>query len=88
MSAPLLAIAPVLAWRPFIDPIDAHTWWYVLIIPLAFFICVAYKGVRAKDLHRYWVQVLIMTAQVVLGMIALAVISFLLVEVFVKWATK
>lgn len=81
-------LSPVLAWRPFVDPIDAHRWWYLLIIPLSFFICVAYKGVRAKDLHRFWLQVLFMTLQVVLGMIALAVVSFLLVEVFVKIASR
>ena len=31
-----------LAWRPFIDPIDAHGWWFLLIFLVALLFIVAW----------------------------------------------
>jgi hypothetical protein len=73
-----------LAWRPFLDPIDAHRWWYLLLIPLALGVSMAYKAVRTQNLRRYPIEVVIMTGQVVLGMIALAAASYILVELFAR----
>lgn len=75
--------APVLAWRPFLDPLPLHGTWWVTIIPLALFICMAYKAVRVIDLAHYWRQVFIMTAQTVAGMFGLAALVYLLIEVAV-----
>lgn len=69
-----------LAWRPFLDPIDAHGVWWALLFPLAFFISIAYKGVRIGDLSVYWKQVALMTVQIILGMIAIGVGSLLFIE--------
>lgn len=69
-----------LAWRPFLDPIDAHGVWWALLFPLAFFISIAYKGVRVGDLSFYWKQVAMMTAQIIIGMFSLGFVSFLFIE--------
>ena len=73
-----------LASIPFIDPISAfnvgfEAWWYFTLVPLAFFLSMAYKGVRVKTMDRYWSQVAIMTTQVVLGILGLGVLMLLAV---------
>lgn len=77
----------VLAWRPFLDPVDAHRWWFVLLIPVALGVALGYKAVRTTDLKRYVPEVLTMTVQIVLGMVGLAAASFVLVEVYARWMT-
>jgi hypothetical protein len=73
----------LLAWIPFLEPINwFHQWWYLLLIPLAFGIAVTYKAVRLPSLHRYWTQVMIMSVQIIVGVVALGV----LVAVFVQFA--
>jgi hypothetical protein len=80
----LLTLATAGPWRPFVDPINAHSFWYLLLIPISFFIAVAYKAVRVKTLVGYWPAVVVMTVQIILGMIALAVAFYLLVQVYPK----
>jgi hypothetical protein len=67
-------------WRPFLDPVIIHDAWYLLIIPMAFFMSMAYKAVRCHDMRRYWRAVIAMTIQVVLGMIALGAGFWMLIE--------
>ncbi|MCI0674362.1 MAG: hypothetical protein L0Y42_01145 [Phycisphaerales bacterium] len=75
---------PVLAYIPFIHPINLfHDWWYLLLIPLAFGISVIYKALRLPKLDGFWQQVGVMTAQIVLAMIALAVFLLLIVVVVI-----
>lgn len=69
-----------LAWVPFRDPMPVYNWWYFLLIPLALGISLVYKALRVHDLRSLWVQTLVMTLQVVLGMVALAIVLVLLVE--------
>jgi hypothetical protein len=83
------APAPVLPpWRPFIDPLPASVmrYWFIFLPLLSLLISVVYKAVRIPDLKSYLVQVLYMTTQIVLGMVALAVASYLLVEVYLAAA--
>jgi hypothetical protein len=81
----LLAVAQASprGYTPFVDPLDLHDYWWFTIMPLAFGISLAYKSVRLHDLSRVWPQTFLMTAQVVAGMIGLAVAAFLIVEVIV-----
>ncbi|MFN7374801.1 MAG: hypothetical protein ACK54T_05495 [bacterium] len=72
------------SYRPFIDALSMHGTWYIWIVPMAFFIAVAYKAVRSKKLDHYWREVVVMTIQTLLGMAALAAALWLLAEVFVK----
>ncbi|MBY0308318.1 MAG: hypothetical protein K2Q09_06220 [Phycisphaerales bacterium] len=83
MNWPLTLASPG-PWRPFLDPLVIDSFWYLLIIPIAFFIAVGYKAVRVKTLKGFWTAVLVMTVQTVLGMIALAVAFYLLVQVWPK----
>jgi hypothetical protein len=75
----------VLAWRPFLDPLNVHDIWWAFLVPLSFGISVVYKAVRMHSLEGYWKQVAIMTVQIVLCMIALGLASFLLIMVYVKY---
>jgi hypothetical protein len=72
--------ATLSVWRPFIDPIDAHRTWFMLLIPMAFFISMVYKAVRLPDLASYWRQVIVMTVQIILGIIALGAGIFLFIQ--------
>ncbi|TVQ62165.1 MAG: hypothetical protein EA378_06815 [Phycisphaerales bacterium] len=73
-------------YRPFIDPVDVwipwiHDAWVFLLIPLAFGISVVYRAIRVEDMRDFWPSVLKMTAQVVLGIIALALAGYIFVLV-------
>ena len=59
--------------------------WYLLLPVMAFLVSVVYKAVRLTDLKGYARQVVIMTVQTVVGMVALALASYLLIEVYVGW---
>jgi len=71
----------VIAYTPFIDPLDLHDEWFLLLLPLALFISIAYKAVRQPDLKGYWSSVLVMTTQIVAGMVALGGAFY----VFIEW---
>jgi hypothetical protein len=70
----------MLAYTPFIDPIEAHSWWYLLILPCALFTSIAYKAVRVYDLRTFPKEVAVMTVQIVVVMALLGFASFLFVE--------
>ncbi len=73
----------MMAWIPFLEPLNLfHQWWYLLLIPLAFGLSVAYKAIRVPNLRLYWRQVAVMTTQIVFGVAALGV----LVALFVQFA--
>ena len=66
--------AGLVAYVPFLAPINAfHDWSYLLLVPLAFGISVIYKALRMQTLHGFWRHVTVMTTQIVVAMIALAV---------------
>jgi len=74
--------------RLLIDPLhlswlNLHDNWWLTLVPMAFFISMSYKGVRLDDLRRFWPQVFLMTAQIVVAMIGLAAAIFVFVELLV-----
>jgi len=79
LSCVFLAAA-TLAYRPFLDPLDLHRYWFVLIVPLAFGTAVAYKGVKVRRMETYWRQVLRMTLAVVVAMVVIGFASFVFVR--------
>ncbi|HIN09147.1 MAG TPA: hypothetical protein EYM64_01065 [Phycisphaerales bacterium] len=58
-----------------------QSWWYLLLIPMAFGISVVYRSLRETSYATYWRSVLIMTIQVVVGITMLSVA----IGVFVQW---
>ncbi len=73
----------IIAYTPFLDPIDLQVWWYLLLLPLAFGISMIYKAMRCENLNTYWHNVFVMTAQIVAAMIALAIGLIFIVQVLV-----
>ncbi len=73
----------MLAWRPFIDPLDLHGMWFLFLIPLSLGIAVVYKAVRLRSMDRYWQNVVVMTGQIIVGMIALGALSYVVIQVVV-----
>lgn len=66
-----------LAWRPFLDPIDAHSWWFLLIFPVALLVSLAWKSIRIDNIRRLPRATAIMTVQVVLAMLGLGFAAFI-----------
>jgi hypothetical protein len=77
----------MIAYTPFLQPLNVHDVWWFMLIPMALFMSMAYKGVRLRELSArwYWRSVLVMTAQVVLALVALAVGMWIAVEHVVPW---
>lgn len=67
----------LLAWRPFLDPLNLHGVWWAFLVPLSLGISVAYKAVRVPNFEGYWRQVALMTVQIILGMVVLWVVAFI-----------
>ena len=68
-------------WRPFLDPLNLHEYWWAFLLPLSLLISISYKAVRVRDLgFPYWRAVIIMTVQIILAMILLGAATFLLLE--------
>jgi hypothetical protein len=70
----------VLAYTPFVDPINVHRWWYLLLVPMALGISVAYKAIRIPDLRNFPREVAVMTVQIVIAMMALGAASYFFVQ--------
>lgn len=75
-------------YRPFIDPLELHQWWFLMLIPMSFGVALVYKAVRLTSLERFWYQVLLMTAQIILGMLLLAAASYWLVMIFARFIAE
>lgn len=84
----LAEAAPTLPpWRPFLDPLPS-AWmqhWYLWLPVVSFLVALVYKAVRVRHLRELPFQVALMTVQIILGMIGLAIASYLLVEIYVAW---
>lgn len=79
----------LLAWIPFLEPINwFHQWWYVLLLPLGFGLAVTYKAIRVPSLRLFWRQVLVMTTQIVLGVVALGALIALFVQFAIPFLTQ
>lgn len=70
----------ILAWRPFLDPMDLHAYWWAFLIPLSLLISVVYKAVRVERLADWPRATLVMTAQIIAAMILLGAGVFCFLE--------
>ncbi|MBC8203040.1 MAG: hypothetical protein H8E91_04350 [Planctomycetes bacterium] len=79
----------MLAWIPFLEPMNAlQSFWYLLLIPMAFGISVIYKALHEDNFLHYWRSVLVMTTQVVLGISLLAVGIGLFIQIVIPMLTQ
>jgi hypothetical protein len=75
-------VSAALAWIPFLEPLPGvESWWLLLLLPLCFGIAAIHKAMRVPPRADYWRQVMVLSMQLVVGMAALAVGLFLLVQV-------
>jgi hypothetical protein len=68
------------AWRPFLDPLNLHAYWWAFLFPLALLISVVYKAVRAAGPAEWMRETVVMTAQIILAMIMLGAAAFCFLE--------
>jgi len=76
-------ITALLAYTPFLEPMDLHREWWLLLIPMAVLTSIAWKAVRVVTFRRFWWPVLLMSTQIVVAMALLAVGAYALVELLV-----
>ncbi len=86
VAAPLTSASlGTLAWRPFLDPLDLHRQWFLLLVPLAFGIALTYRAVRVNTFERYWLKTVILTIQIVLAMILLGTAAYVFIQFAVPY---
>jgi len=76
----MVAFTHTLAWRPFLDPLDLHHIWWLLLVPLAFVIGLVYKTLKLRTLDTLWPQTMRLTAIIVVFMIGIAAILWVIIE--------
>jgi nucleoside recognition membrane protein YjiH len=75
-------VTPTLAWTPFLQPAPGvQHWWWLLVIPTALGVSMAYKAIRVQDLAEWPKAVLRMALQIVAAIVGIAVALYLLVIV-------
>jgi len=75
-----------LGWTPFLDPIPIwqdHVWPW-LLLPLAAAVSVVYKSLKCRSLRQVPRESAVITAMIVLGMVAAAIVLTGLVRVL-EW---
>jgi hypothetical protein len=70
----------LLAWRPFLDPLNLHEYWWAFLVPLSIGIAFTYKAVRVRDLRELPRRTVVLAAQIILGMILLGAAFFAFLE--------
>ncbi|MFM2165500.1 MAG: hypothetical protein RL325_1937 [Planctomycetota bacterium] len=72
----------LLAWTPFLQPAPGvHQWWWLLVVPMAIGVSMAYKAIRVHDLAEWPKAVARMSLQVVAAIVGIAIGLYLLVIV-------
>ena len=73
-----------LGWIPFLEPMNAvQAVWYLLIIPMAFGISIVYRAMREETYLTYWRSVVVMSGQIILGIVAIAIFLGLFVQLII-----
>ena len=73
-----------MAWIPFLQPMpELVSLWYVLCIPLVIGVAMVYKALWIPEGRSWAQQVSVMSALLVVGLVALAVVLGLFVQVVI-----
>lgn len=82
MTSHLSDLCTTLAWAPFLQPAPGvQHWWWLLVIPMALGVSMAYKAIRVQNLDQWPMAVAKMTLQIVAAVVGIAVGLYLLVIV-------
>lgn len=85
-----VGLSTALAYTPFVDPLTewsqgvVDVWWLTLPL-LAFATAIAYKATRSERLEKFWRSVIVMTLQITLAMLGIAVLIGVIAEVVVPY---
>ncbi|MCE2880864.1 MAG: hypothetical protein LW636_00700 [Planctomycetaceae bacterium] len=72
----------LLAWTPFLQPApEVDSWWWLLIIPTAVGIALAYTSIRSRTVAAIPREALVMTLQIIAAVVGIAIGLYLLVMV-------
>ena len=75
------------SWIPFVSPMNwLQSLWYITLIPLAIGIAMIYKAIRVTHLRTYWAQVGMLSSQIVLTIVLLAIALILFVRFIIPAA--
>jgi phosphatidylglycerophosphate synthase len=77
----------ILAYRPFLDPLDASPLWWAFLVPLALLIAIAYKAVRMREIEGMGPEwkgalarsVVLMALQIIASIVLLWVASYFVI---------
>ena len=82
MTSHLSDLCTTLAWAPFLQPAPGvQHWWWLLVIPMALGVSMAYKAIRVPDIAAWPKAVAKMSLQIVAAVVGIAVGLYLLVVV-------
>lgn len=75
-------MSALLAWTPFLQPAPGvQHWWWMLVIPMALGVSMAYKAIRVQELSQWPKAVARMTLQIIAAVVGIAIGLYLLVIV-------
>ena len=84
MSPLSIATLP-LGYVPFMQPLPAWNYWYLLAVPLCAGVSIVYKSIRCRSMRTVPNEAAKATAWILFGLIAAAVVLALVVKAF-EWA--
>jgi hypothetical protein len=73
-------VLPLLAYKPFLQPLPLDTYWLVLLMPLVLAIAIVYKTIKLDDLAQMPKQAIFLAGQIIAFMILAAAALWLITE--------
>jgi hypothetical protein len=74
-------VVPHLAYTPFMQPLPAWDYWYLLALPLCAAVSIVYKSIRCRSMRKVPREAAKALGWILLGLVAAAVVLWVLVEV-------
>ena len=74
-----------LGYVPFMQPLPAWDYWYLLALPLCAAVSIVYKSIRCRSMRTVPREAAKAAGWILVGLVAAAVVLSLIVEVF-EWA--
>ena len=69
-----------MAYTPFVQPLPAWDYWYLLLLPLCLAVSIVYKSIRCKSMSRVPREAGGLTLTIILAMAAAAVVLAVVVR--------